>query len=72
MRLYELGQIMKDYINGKVEGKMLDYFSEHFCNVRLESPLFYNSPVGLRFELGVPYRGVRDHSYFTIYYYVQA
>jgi hypothetical protein len=42
-----------------------DYLSEHFCNIPLESPLFYNAPIGLRFELGVPYRGVEDPSYFT-------
>lgn len=44
---------------------LTNYLSEHFCNVPLESPLFYNAPVGLRFELGVPYRGVENPSYFT-------
>ncbi len=42
-----------------------NYLNEHFCNVPLESPLFYNAPVGLRFELGIPYDGVGNPSYFT-------
>lgn len=44
---------------------LTNYLSEHFCKVPLESPLFYNAPVGLRFELVVPYRGVENPSYFT-------
>lgn len=44
---------------------LTNYLNEHFSNVPLESPLFYNAPVGLRFELGVPYRGVENPSYFT-------
>lgn len=35
----------------------------------LESPLFYNNEIGLRFELGVPYRDHDNHCYFeTIHY----
>ena len=30
-----------------------NYLNEHFSDVRLESPLFYQAPIGLRFELGV-------------------
>ena len=44
---------------------LTNYLSEHFCNVPLESPLFYNATVGLRFELGVPCRGFENLSYFT-------
>lgn len=42
-----------------------DYLKEHFPNTPLESPLFYNAPIGIRFELGVPYRGIDDPAYFT-------
>lgn len=45
--------------------KLMKYLSEHFCNVPLESPLFYNAPIGLRFELGVQYRGGDNPFYFT-------
>lgn len=44
---------------------LTNYISEHFGNMSLESPLFYNAQVGLRFELGVPYRGVENTPYFT-------
>jgi len=44
---------------------LANYLNEHFCNVPLESPLFYSAPLGLRFELGVPYRGIENSSYFT-------
>lgn len=44
---------------------LTNYLREHFCNVPLESPLFYNAPVGLRFELGVSYRGGENPFYFT-------
>ncbi|MEX2461672.1 MAG: DUF3885 domain-containing protein [Paenibacillaceae bacterium] len=33
-------------------------------NIILEPPLFYNNDIGLRFELGVPYRELEDPSYF--------
>ncbi|GFZ29986.1 hypothetical protein CSC2_05120 [Clostridium zeae] len=42
-----------------------DFLRQHFYNIPLESPLFYNSSVGLRFELGMPNRGVEHASYFT-------
>lgn len=42
-----------------------NYLRKHFCNVPLESPLFYNASVGLRFDLGLQYRGVENPSYFT-------
>lgn len=41
-----------------------DYMQSNLHGISLEPPLFYNSDVGIRFELGVPYRGVEDPSYF--------
>ncbi|OPX42774.1 hypothetical protein CLHUN_32580 [Ruminiclostridium hungatei] len=41
------------------------YLKEHFPNIPLESPLFYKAPIGIRFELGVPYRGLNRREYFT-------
>lgn len=49
----------------KLNEILANYLNEHFCNIPLESPLFYNAPVGLRFELGVPYWGVESPPYFT-------
>lgn len=43
---------------------LTNYLSEHFLNVPLEAPLFYNAPIGLRFELGVQHNGIDDSSYF--------
>jgi len=45
--------------------KLMKYLSEHFCNVPLKSPLFYNAPIGLRFELGVQYCEGDNPFYFT-------
>ena len=45
--------------------KLTKYLSEHFSNIPLESPLFYNAQFGLRFELGVQYRGGDNPLYFT-------
>jgi len=41
------------------------YMKKHFPGLILESPLFYQSSVGLRFELGMPYRGIEDPNYFS-------
>lgn len=41
------------------------YLKEHFPDLVLESPLFYQAKTGIRFELGVPYRGIEHPSYFT-------
>lgn len=41
-----------------------NYLDTYFKHIKIESPLFYNAPVGIRFELGVPYRGVDDPKYF--------
>ncbi|MNJ47267.1 hypothetical protein D3C77_424220 [compost metagenome] len=35
-----------------------DYLRSNLHGISLEPPLFYNSVIGIRFELGVPYRGV--------------
>lgn len=40
------------------------YLETYFADLKIESPLFYNAPIGIRFELGVPYRGVDDPKYF--------
>ena len=40
------------------------YLESNFSEVKVESPLFYNAPIGIRFELGVPYRGIEDPNYF--------
>jgi len=40
------------------------YLATYFENIQIKCPLFYNAPVGIRFELGVPYRGVDDPKYF--------
>lgn len=45
--------------------RLADYLKEHFLDVPLESPLFYNASIGIRFELGVPYRGIKNREYFT-------
>jgi hypothetical protein len=47
---------------------LTDYLKSHFPGIQLESPLFYNAPIGIRFELGVPYRGIDDPAYFTNIY----
>ncbi|NUU61108.1 DUF3885 domain-containing protein [Paenibacillus agri] len=41
-----------------------DYLLSHLQGISLEPPLFYNSNIGIRFELGVPYRGIEDPLYF--------
>lgn len=41
-----------------------DWLEQTFPQMKLEVPLFYNFPLGLRFELGVPYRGIDDPTYF--------
>lgn len=41
-----------------------DYLRSNLHGISLEPPLFYNSVIGIRFELGVPYRGVEHPSYF--------
>jgi hypothetical protein len=38
-------------------------------NIILEPPLFYNNDIGLRFELGVPYREIEDPGYFETVHY---
>lgn len=40
------------------------YLATYFANVKIEPPLFYNAPIGIRFELGVPYREIEDPNYF--------
>lgn len=45
--------------------KLSNYLKEHFNNIPLESPLFYNAQIGIRFELGLPYRGIDEPSYFA-------
>lgn len=40
------------------------WLEQTFPQMKLEVPLFYNFPLGLRFELGVPYRGIDDPTYF--------
>jgi hypothetical protein len=41
-----------------------DYMQSNLQGISLEPPLFYNSDVGIRFELGVPYKGLEEPSYF--------
>jgi len=41
-----------------------DYLLSNLQGIALEPPLFYNSDIGIRFELGVPYRGIEDPLYF--------
>lgn len=41
-----------------------DYLQSNLQGISLEPPLFYNSDIGIRFELGVPYRGIEDPLYF--------
>jgi len=48
----------------EIDVMLKNYLSEYFSNVPLESPLFYNAPVGLRFELGNPDIEVEDPTYF--------
>lgn len=45
--------------------KLSGYLKKHFPGVPLEAPLFYNAAVGIRFELGVPCRGINNREYFT-------
>lgn len=45
--------------------KLSEYLQINFPDIRLESPLFYNAPIGIRFELGVPYRGINTQGCFT-------
>lgn len=45
--------------------KLSEYLQINFPDIPLESPLFYNAPIGIRFELGVPYRGINTQGYFT-------
>lgn len=40
------------------------WLEQTFPQMKLEVPLFYNFALGLRFELGVPYRGIDDPTYF--------
>lgn len=44
---------------------LLNYLDENFQGLKLESPLFYNARIGIRFELGVPYRGIEHPNYFS-------
>lgn len=41
-----------------------DYLQLNLHGISLEPPIFYNSEIGIRFELGDPYRGVEEPSYF--------
>lgn len=41
------------------------YLNENFPDLLLESPLFYNAQIGIRFELGIPYRGIDEPNYFS-------
>ena len=40
------------------------YMELNFPELKLAPALFYHSPIGLRFEIGVPYRGIEHPSYF--------
>lgn len=41
------------------------YMSQMYPGLELKPPLFYQYPIGIRFELGVPYWSVEDPAYFT-------
>ncbi|CAN7499090.1 DUF3885 domain-containing protein [Paenibacillus sp. LjRoot153] len=41
-----------------------DYMRSNLHGMSLDPPLFYNSDIGIRFELGIPYRGIEDPAYF--------
>lgn len=45
--------------------KLYDYLNENFKGNILEPAMFYNWDIGIRFELGVPYRGIEDPDYFA-------
>jgi len=42
------------------------YIEENLSNIKFEPPLFYNSSIGIRFELGLPYHWLDDEAYFKI------
>ncbi|WP_312117638.1 DUF3885 domain-containing protein [Brevibacillus reuszeri] len=44
--------------------RLENYLRTNFPELNLEPPLFYHSAVGIRFEIGVPYRGIEHPSYF--------
>lgn len=48
--------------------KFYEYIGNNFRNLILESPLFYNNPIGIRIEIGVPYREITNEKYFTNVY----
>jgi len=49
-----------------MSNEVLDgYMKEHFPGLPLESPLFYNAPIGIRFELGVDYGNVEQAAYLA-------
>ncbi|MFF2091226.1 DUF3885 domain-containing protein [Paenibacillus sp. NPDC058174] len=45
------------------------YLSEKFPGLKLESPLFYNADVGIRYEIGNPDPSVSDEEYKEQVYY---
>jgi hypothetical protein len=42
----------------------IEFLETNLHDIILEPPLFYNNAIGLRFELGVPYRELEDPVYF--------
>lgn len=41
------------------------YLTDNLPNISLEHTLFYSTPIGMRFEMCIPYRGVEHPNYFT-------
>ena len=41
-----------------------EYLAANFPDISLEHALFYSTPIGIRFEMGIPYRGVQHPNYF--------
>jgi hypothetical protein len=48
--------------------KFHEFIENNLRGLVLETPLFYNNPIGIRFEIGVPYRQVSSDKYFTNVY----
>jgi hypothetical protein len=45
--------------------ELLDYLNKNFKDDILSPALFYNWDIGIRFELGSPYRGIENPEYFN-------
>lgn len=68
---YEITLVRKEeYERNRNSNKLLEnYLDKYFPNFQISTPLFYNLPIGIRFEIGNPDPRVSDEDYIKQVYY---